>query len=81
MQHHTTHHKHKVSSLFLLIAGTIVTLGLLLLNYLHVTSLNYQLVFAPLIITAMLVYGNRLLMYVLIKVSNLFAKLFLNGEA
>lgn len=81
MQHHTTHHKHKVSSLFLLIVGALATLSLLLLNYFNVIQLNYQLVFAPTLITGLLVYGNRLLIYVLIKLSNLFAKLFLKGEA
>lgn len=80
MQHHTTDHKHKVSSLFLLIVGTLVTSSFFGLNYFNVIQLNYQLVFAPLLITSLLVYGNRFLIYVLIKLSNLFAKLFLKGE-
>jgi hypothetical protein len=64
----------------LLIVGTLVTLSFLGLNYFNVIQLNYQLVFAPILITGLLVYGNRFLIYVLIKLSNLFAKLFLKGE-
>ena len=67
-----------VSGAFLLIVGALITLCLLLLKQYNVIYLNFELVFAPFILIALLTYGDKLLMHLVISptvyVANYFSK-------
>ncbi len=61
MKNQTQQSTNKVSEIFVLILGALITLVLILSKYFNILNLDLEVVFAPLLVFTLLTYGEPLL--------------------
>ncbi len=67
------------SGIFVSVLGGLITFSLLLMNHLGILDLQLEFVLAPFLVFTLLIYGDKLLIFILMKLI-VFTSLFLNRK-
>ena len=75
MRYQNQQNTNTISGIFVLLLGGLITAVLLLLNYLNILHLSFEIVFAPFIVIALLTFGDKFLIYLLLHPMSFVSKL------
>ena len=79
MKNKTPQNTNAISGVFVLILAGLVTSSLIILKYFKIINLGFEVALAPLLVIALLAFGDKLIMVLFLKPINFFYK-FLDDE-